>query len=97
MHVGCWEAVREVAGRPPPIGGHCMVRFDSHRAVMFGGTTGNTVLDSLYIVDLETRVGGVPMQCTVCTCDEILLNNSSICICVLWIMQTACATMIILW
>ena len=53
--------MREVAGRPPPIGGHCMVRFDSHRAVVFGGTSGDIVLDSLYVVDLETRVGEVLM------------------------------------
>ena len=59
--VGHWEAVREVAGRPPPIGGHCMVRFDSHRAVMYGGTSRIKILDSLYVVDLETRVGEVLM------------------------------------
>ena len=75
--VGCWEAVREVAGRPPPIDGHCMVRFDSHRAAMYGGTSGNTVLDSLYIVDLETRVRGFLMQCAVCMCGILLPNNSS--------------------
>ena len=58
---GCWEAVRDVAGRPPPTGCHCMVRFDSDRAVMYGGTSGQTVLDSLYIVYLETRVGKEPI------------------------------------
>lgn len=69
-----------------------MVRFDSHRAVMFGGTTGNTVLDSLYIVDLETKVRGFPMQCTVCTCDKIFLNNSSASV-----DHADCAPIIILW
>ena len=48
--------MREVAGRPPPIGGHCMVRFDSHRAVMYGGTSRIKILDRLYVVDLERRV-----------------------------------------
>ena len=56
MVAGHWEAVREVAGRPPPIGGHCMVRFDSHRAVMYGGTSGRKILDRLYVVDLGRRV-----------------------------------------
>ena len=56
MLVGHWEAVREVAGRPPPIGGHGMVRFDSHRAAMYGGTSGRNVSGNLHIVDLETRV-----------------------------------------
>lgn len=81
VYLDCWEAVREVAGRPPPIGGHCMVRFDSHRAVMYGGTTGNTVLDSLYIVDLETRVGGFLMQCTVCIC--VILRTTPVHLCLL--------------
>ena len=54
--VGHWEAVREVARRPPPIGGHCMVRFDSHRAVMYGGTSGREISDCLYVVDLGRRV-----------------------------------------
>ena len=49
--------MRDVAGRPPPTGGHCMVRFDSHRAVLYGGTHEEEVLDTLYVVDLETRVG----------------------------------------
>ena len=60
MFVGHWEAVRDVAGRPPPIGGHAMVRFDSHRAVMYGGTSEREVSGDLYIVDLRRRVcGGV--------------------------------------
>ena len=45
-----------------------MVRFDSHRAVVYGGTSGNTVLDSLYVVDLETRVGEGLLQYSVCMC-----------------------------
>ena len=48
--------MRDVAGRPPPTGGHCMVRFDSHRAVMYGGTSGAVVSDRLYIVNLEKKV-----------------------------------------
>ena len=45
-----------------------MVHFDSHRAVVYGGTSGNTVLDSLYVVDLERRVGEGLMQYSVCMC-----------------------------
>ena len=56
LFTGHWEAVGEVADRPPPIGGHCMVRFDSHRAVMYGGTSNRVVSDCLYIVDLQRRV-----------------------------------------
>ena len=33
-----------------------MVRFDSHRAVMYGGTSGREISDRLYVVDLGRRV-----------------------------------------
>ena len=48
--------MRDVDGRPPPTGGHCMVRFDSHRAVMYGGTSGRAISNLLHVVDLARRV-----------------------------------------
>lgn len=71
--------MRDVAGRPLPIGGHCMVRFDSHRAVLYGGTRGEEILDSLYVVDLEIRVGEEPggtcFDMFSCNCAVLLLTG----------------------
>jgi hypothetical protein len=42
--------------RPPAVGGHVFTRFDSYRAVLFGGRTVEGRKDDTWIFDLDTKV-----------------------------------------
>lgn len=43
-------------GRPPVNGGHTFIRFDSYRAMCFGGSLELKKEHSTYIFDLEKKV-----------------------------------------
>lgn len=46
-------------GRPPVNGGHTFTRFDSYRAICYGGSLELKRIDSTYIFDLEKKVMNV--------------------------------------
>lgn len=47
---------RTGAMRPPAVGAHVFAKFDSHRAVLFGGRTRDGRKDDTWIFDLDKRV-----------------------------------------
>lgn len=42
--------------RPPPLGGHRIAKFDSHRAVLFGGKGPLGRSNNVWILDLVNMV-----------------------------------------
>ncbi len=55
--VGEWEApLDKDAFRPDQLGSHAFSKFDSHRAVLFGGNGSLVYSNTCYIFDLDTRV-----------------------------------------
>ena len=44
------------AVRPAPLGGHCFIKFDAHRALLFGGRYESGRQNDTWIFDLEERV-----------------------------------------
>ncbi len=56
--VGEWEApLDKDAFRPDPLGSHAFSKFDSHRAVLFGGNSSALVYsNTCYIFDFDSRV-----------------------------------------
>ncbi len=42
--------------RPPPVGGHVFTKFDSSRALCFGGRTEQGRTDVTWIFDLDKKV-----------------------------------------
>lgn len=43
--------------RPPPNGGHTFTKFDSYRAILFGGSLElDRTANTMYIFDLEKKV-----------------------------------------
>ena len=52
-----WSApLGKDAVRPEPLGGHCFTKFDSHRALLFGGRYESGRKNDTWIFDLEKRV-----------------------------------------
>ena len=52
-----WEApLGSEAFRPEPLGSHAFSKFDSHRAVLFGGNNTLVYTNTCYLFDLDTRV-----------------------------------------
>ena len=52
-----WEApLGSEAFRPEPLGSHAFSKFDSHRAVLFGGNNTLVYSNTCYLFDLDTRV-----------------------------------------
>lgn len=52
-----WTApLGEEAVRPNPLGGHCFVKFDQRRALLFGGRYEDGRKNDTRIFDLEERV-----------------------------------------
>lgn len=61
IHFSCideWSApLDKDAVRPAPLGGHCFTKFDTYRAVVFGGRyEGRGRVNDTWIFDLEQRV-----------------------------------------
>lgn len=58
MPAGKWEAPMsgKNSKRPPAVGGHVFTKFDSIRAVFFGGRTKYGRKDDTWIFDLDKRV-----------------------------------------
>lgn len=47
------------AVRPDQLGSHAFSKFDSHRAVLFGGNGSLVYSNACYIFDLDTRVSAI--------------------------------------
>ncbi len=69
--VGEWEApLDKNAFRPDQLGSHAFSKFDSHRAVLFGGNGSLVYSNTCYIFNLDTRVRGsqINVDCSNLTC-----------------------------
>ena len=54
---GEWSVPLDVSAvRPDPLSCHCFVKFDAHRAILFGGTYKDGRKNDTWIFDLEERV-----------------------------------------
>jgi hypothetical protein len=56
MEADEWSApLGKDAARPAPLGGHCFTKFDTHRALLFGGRYEGGRVNDTWIFDLEER------------------------------------------
>ena len=61
-----WSApLGKDAARPAPLGGHCFTKFDTHRALLFGGRYEGGRVNDTWIFDLEERVC-TSVLCVIC-------------------------------
>jgi hypothetical protein len=58
---GQWEVI-ETQNSPPPCGGVAFVRFDTHRAISFGGRVGADLSSAFFVLDLSSKVWSDPIS-----------------------------------
>ena len=56
LPAGVWSAQPTTGEKPPPLESHSFTKIDQHRAVVFGGFTGNKETNDTYVLDMETWV-----------------------------------------
>ena len=54
--IDTWSDQPATGDKPPPVSSHTFTKLDHHRAVVFGGFTGKSELNDVYILDMETWV-----------------------------------------
>lgn len=64
VFIGKWDVPMSGKNtkRPPAVGGHVFTKFDSHRAVLFGGRTKDGRKDHTWIFDLDKKVWSVSLH-----------------------------------
>ena len=54
--LGLWSVQTTTGDKPSPRGAYTFTKIDHHRAVVFGGYTGTSVLNDVYVLDMEKWV-----------------------------------------
>ena len=60
-----WSVQPTTGEKPPQLASHTFTKVDHHRAVVFGGHTGSSVINDAYVLDMKTWV-------RMCSCVHII-------------------------